>query len=80
MGKCSIPLSIGDIHLKVSENDSVALISEQASLLLASSRDILKMIASENDRHIGGEIWGAITLLELAKGLVDNLNGEVSHG
>jgi hypothetical protein len=69
------------VELQVSSAaDSKSLI-DQASLWLAQCRQVLLMISDQHAETIGDEIWGAITLLEMGKALVDVQlsTGDVSH-
>ena len=53
---------------------------ETASLWLAQCRDVLSMIANEHQDRLNDSIYGALTLLELAKGLIDHIDvTEVCH-
>lgn len=59
------------------------LMLEQSSLWLAQCRQIIRMIARENEEigsGIGDEIYGALTLLDLAKSMVDLVDIGGRHG
>ncbi len=68
----SICMHHSAVKLAVKSDISQKDMLEQASLWLAQSREIFRMIANNCEESIGDEFFGAITLLELAKGLLDN--------
>lgn len=62
------------VGLRISAQSDPKMMLEQASLWLAQGREIIRMIARENEEigsGVGDEIYGALTLLELAKNMVD---------
>ena len=67
------------VELLVAPEAAPETMLEQASLYLAQCRDVIYMIGGQHEAT-GDALWGAVTLLELAKGLVDNVSGDVREG
>jgi len=61
------------VELLVAPESTSETMLEQASLYMAQCREVIYMIGREHEAT-GDALWGAVTLLELAKGLVDNVS------
>jgi len=67
------------VELLVAPESAPETMLEQASLYLAQCREVIYLIGREYEAT-GDALWGAVTLLELAKGLVDNISVGVREG